>query len=92
MDLLNTLDHLLNFAAPAAFLALVLVAIGRFLGASRTGVPRWWLQWLLTFAAGVGVLVAGLLVSGRDGRMSTYAALVVVCGTVQWLVLRGWRR
>jgi hypothetical protein len=38
------------------------------------------------------VSVAGLVVSGRDGTMLTYAALVVVCGTVQWLAMRGWRR
>lgn len=91
MDLLALLDHLLNFVAPAAFIALVLVLAGRFLGGQRTGVPRWWVQWAITFAAGVGVLVGGLVVFGRDGMMATYAALAAVCGTVQWLVLRGWR-
>ena len=47
---------------------------------------------MLVFAAGVAVLAAGLAVFGRDGMMATYAALVVVCGTVQWLAMRGWRR
>lgn len=92
MDLLALINHLLNFVAPAAFLALVLVLAGRFLGGGRAGVPRWWAQWVLTFAAGVGVSVLGLLVFGRDGAMATYTALVVVCGTVQWLAMRGWRR
>ena len=92
MDLLALLDHLLNFVAPAAFIALVLVLVGRFLGGRRTGVPRWWVQWAITFGAGVGVLLAGLVVFGRDGAMTTYAALVAVCGTVQWLAMRGWRR
>jgi hypothetical protein len=92
MDLLALLNHLLNFVAPAAFLALVLAFAGRFLGGNRASVPRWWVQWALTFAAGVGVLVVGLAVFGRDGAMVTYAALVVVCGTVQWLAMRGWRR
>ncbi|MFS2167595.1 hypothetical protein [Variovorax sp. Varisp62] len=92
MDLLALLDHLLNFVAPAAFLALVLALAGRFLGSGRTGVPRWWVQWALTFAVGVGVSVIGLVVFGRDGMMATYAALVAACGTVQWLAMRGWRR
>jgi hypothetical protein len=92
MDLLALLNHLLNFVAPAAFLALVLVFAARYLGGKRTGVPRWWVQWASTFAAGVLVLVGGLAVYGRDGVMVTYAALVVVSGTVQWLAMRGWRR
>lgn len=92
MDLLALLNHLLNFVAPAAFLALVLALAGRFLGGRRAGVPRWWVQCACTFGAGVVVSVAGLVVSGRDGTMVTYAALVAVCGTVQWLAMRGWRR
>ena len=40
----------------------------------------------------VAFLLAGLVVFGRDGTMTTYAALVAVCGTVQWLAMRGWRR
>ncbi|MDN6883615.1 hypothetical protein QMO14_08410 [Variovorax sp. CAN2819] len=92
MDLTALLNHLLNFVAPAAFMALVLALVGRFLGGRRDGAPRWWMQWTLTFAAGVAVLAAGLAVFGRDGAMATYAALVVVCGAVQWLAMRGWRR
>ena len=92
MDLSDLLDHLLNFVAPAAFMALVLVFAGRYLGGRRAGVPRWWAQLVLVFAAGVAVLAAGLAVFGRDGMIATYAALVVVCGTVQWLAMRGWRR
>lgn len=92
MDLPSLFDHLLNFVAPAAFVALVLVAAGRFAGRHRTGVTRWWMQWVITFAAGVLVLFGGLVVSGRDGMMATYAVLVLVCGTVQWLAMRNWRR
>ena len=28
---------------------------------------------------------------GRDGKMLTYAALVVACATCQWVLVRGWR-
>lgn len=92
MDLLALLNHLLNFTAPAAFVALVLVLAARFLGGRGAGAGRWWVQWAFTFAAGVLVLLGGLVLFGRDGAMATYTALVVVCGTVQWLAMRGWRR
>jgi hypothetical protein len=40
--------------------------------------------------SGVAVLVAGLVVFGRDGRMLTYAGLVVVAAVVLWF--SGFRR
>jgi hypothetical protein len=30
------------------------------------------------------VLVAGLVITGHDGRMITYAGLVVACAAVPW--------
>jgi hypothetical protein len=41
---------------------------------------------------GCGVLLLGLILSGHDGRMSTYAALAVVAGSLQWALLRGAKR
>jgi hypothetical protein len=37
------------------------------------------------------VLAIGLGLFGRDGRMASYVALVLVCGSVQWAAARGWR-
>lgn len=45
----------------------------------------------LHFAVGAAVLAAGLAVWGRDGRMLTYAALVLACASSQWLWLRAWK-
>jgi hypothetical protein len=42
-------------------------------------------------AAGAAVLVLGLLLQGQDGRMATYAALVLVSATLEWALHRGWR-
>jgi hypothetical protein len=83
MSPLDLLIHLANFAAPALFLALLLVLAGRLvLGRSRIAL---WAQWAIGSVAGVAVLAGGLAWFGRDGMMATYAALVVVCGTVQSL-------
>ncbi|MGH6625622.1 MAG: hypothetical protein ACRECD_03590, partial [Burkholderiaceae bacterium] len=52
----------------------------------------WWMQFAINFVAGCAVLLAGLWWLGRDGKMSTYAVLVAVCATSQWLLLRGWKK
>jgi hypothetical protein len=83
--------HLLSFVAPALAVAL-LVALAGPLVLPRAGRPRWW--WApvaLNFIAGVAVLVAGLWLFGRDGKMTTYSALVLVVATCQWLSGRAWR-
>lgn len=91
MSALDLLFHLLNFVAPAFFVALLLAVLGRLLMPKRPETPALWAQAALNFIAGVAVLVAGLVGGGRDGLMATYAALGLVCGTVQWALLRGWR-
>jgi hypothetical protein len=52
----------------------------------------WWKQILVQFFLGLGTLVAGLVLTGHDGKMWTYTALVLVAGTCQWALSRGWRR
>ncbi|MDD2545514.1 MAG: hypothetical protein PHI55_04430 [Burkholderiaceae bacterium] len=91
MGFLATLNHLLNFVAPAAALALALVLGARF-GVSRMPLaPVWWAQLAIHFAVGCAVLLGGLVLLGRDGKMLTYAALVLAMASCQWLLLRGWR-
>ncbi|MDM0112954.1 hypothetical protein QTI66_12405 [Variovorax sp. J22R133] len=91
MPLFDLINHLANFVAPAFFLAVVLVLGGRMLMGKSGGLAMW-AQCAITFIAGGAVLVGGLVWFGRDGKMLTYAALVGVCGTVQWLAGGGLRR
>lgn len=92
MSFFDLINHLLNFLAPALFVALGLVAGARWLSRRTPGALAWWKQWIVLSAAGTLVLVAGLVLLGRDGRMATYVALVLVCGSAQWLLVQGWRR
>ena len=39
----------------------------------------------------VMVLALGLWFFGRDGKIATYSAMVLMCATSQWVMLRGWR-
>ncbi len=87
MDITASLLHLLAFVLPAVGVALATALGARWWirGAGRLG---WWLEWAVLSAVGIAVLVAGLVVTGRDGKMLTYAALVLACATAQWALLR----
>ena len=91
MDFLAALNHLLNFAAPAAALALVLVLAGRVFVRNSAQSIAWWAQAAIVFVVGCAVLLAGLWLLGRDGKLLTYAALVLACASCQWVLVRGWR-
>ncbi len=90
MGPLDLFFHLLGFAAPA-FAVAVLVA-----GAARVVMPRqaatrtWWSQAAINFIVGGAVLLGGLWHFGVDGKMATYAALVVAVATSQWVFSRAW--
>lgn len=95
MTALNFINQLLNFMAPAAFVALAVVLLARvFSGIFKSKRPvalSLWVQTAIVFVASLFVLVAGLVVFGRDGKMATYAVLAVGAATCQWVLLRGWK-
>lgn len=91
MDAIAYLNHLLSFAAPAFAVACVIAWAGRWLGPKGAERPGWLASTAINFIAGLAVLGAGLWYFGRDGKMATYAAMVLVMATSQWLAGRGWR-
>jgi hypothetical protein len=88
-------DHLLNFLAPAAVVALLLVLFSRvfrrFLASKRPAAQSIWAQATIIFIVNVLVLAAGLVFFGNDGKMATYAALVLASAVCQWVLWRGWK-
>lgn len=95
MPLYLLINHMLNFVAPAALVACLLVFFSRFfpvfLSPEKPLTPDWHVQLLINFAIGVDALVAGLLLLGRDGKMLTYVLLVLATATSQWWQLGGRR-
>jgi hypothetical protein len=91
VNALDALLHLLGFAAPALAVALAVASGARWLLPRTPQSPGWRVSFAIDFIAGLAVLGAGLWYFGRDGKMATYAALVVVVATVQWLSGRAWR-
>jgi hypothetical protein len=91
LGFLELLVHLLSFAAPALAVAL-LVTLAAPLVLPRTAAgPRWWARFAINCAAGVAALAAGLWYFGRDGKVATYAAMVLAVASAQWLAARAWR-
>ncbi len=87
MTLLSLLVHLAGFVAPAFGVGLLLWAGLRIRRKGRPGFGGA-MQLSLLWVVGVGVLLAGLVFFGRDGKIATYAALVLAQGTLAWW-LRG---
>ena len=85
------LIHMTNFAAPALALAVLLALLTLVVERTRFAVRAVWWQAIINSIVGMVVLTAGLWYFGRDGRMATYAALVAVMATSQWLLSRAWR-
>ncbi|MGS5088640.1 hypothetical protein ACVC7V_19340 [Hydrogenophaga sp. A37] len=84
MTFFDLLGHLAGFLAPALGLATVLWIAPRLWKRARSA--RWSsrTEALMLLGSGLAVLVAGLIVFGRDGKMFTYTALVLVQASVAW--------
>ena len=90
MGPIDLLNHVLNFVVPALSVALVVVLLARIYMPNRPAAPAWWAQAAINFVVNVVVLLVGLWFFERDGKMATYAALVLACASCQWVLLRGW--
>ena len=84
MDWVDLFWHVAGFAAPALMLAPAMVLMGRFFGKKSAPALAWPAQAAINLIVCLGVLAAGLVLSGHDGRMATYAALVLASASTQW--------
>ena len=88
MGLVDFLVHLLNFAAPALFVALAMVLLARILVRKQALALVWYTQAAINFLVCLVFLLAGLWHFGRDGTIAGYTAMVLGCATSQWWMLR----
>jgi len=91
MGPIDLLNHLLNFAAPAAWLALLVTLVARIFIKNRPVALTLPAQAAINFVVAVMVLGIGLWVFGHDGKMLTYTGMALLSATSQWVMLRGWR-
>jgi ABC-type thiamin/hydroxymethylpyrimidine transport system permease subunit len=75
---------LLNFFAPAAGVGLIASLFAKLIWRRTLRSSSLVTLSLLSMGAGAVALVGGLLVFGRDGKMATYAVLVLVVALILW--------
>ncbi len=79
MGAIDALWHGLNFLAPAFGLGLLSAAGMKLLWRRELAAVAWRRLALWACSAAGLALIAGLVITGGDGRMSTYAAMVLAC-------------
>ena len=85
MDALGLVWHLVNFILPAAGVGALSAALCKLVWRRSLARAPWFTLAWQSSAAGLAVLVAGLAITGHDGKLATYAALVAACAFVPWL-------
>ena len=86
MGPLDALWHVLNLLAPALGLGLIAAGLSKLLWRRALAAVPWRRLTAWACAAALLALVAGLVLSGHDGRMATYAAMVLASAVALWWV------
>jgi hypothetical protein len=84
MGPLDAIWHALNFFAPALGLAVLAASAAKLLWRHDLVGVRWYRLAIWPALAGMVVLIGGLVIFGRDGKMVTYVALVVATALALW--------
>jgi hypothetical protein len=84
MGMLDGLWHLLNFFAPALAVGALAAGLTKLVWYRELKTVTWARLAAWAVVTGAGVLVAGLVLTGRDGKMATYGAMVVGIALSLW--------
>ena len=76
--------HLTNFFAPAVVLGAIAAALAKLLWWRELGGVRFVRLWAWASGATAIASMIGLVVFDRDGRMATYAGMVLACAAALW--------
>jgi hypothetical protein len=84
MGPLDAFGHVLNLFLPGLALGAVTAALAKLAWRRELAAVRW--RGLALWSGCVCALVAlgGLVLLGRDGRIATYAAMVLACAVTLW--------
>lgn len=76
--------HIVNLLLPALMLGGIAAGLAKLLWRRELAGVRWHRLALVAAASAALVLLLGLLVFGRDGRMATYAGMVLATAAALW--------
>jgi hypothetical protein len=84
MGPLDVVFHLTNFFLPALGVAALAAALAKLLWRHDLAAQSWARLTGRASVAAALVLIGGLVVTGRDGRMGTYGVLVLAVALSLW--------
>ena len=76
--------HLTNFFAPALVLGAIAAAATKLIWRRELAPVPGLRLWAWASGAAALASIGGLIVFERDGRMATYAAMVLACAAALW--------
>jgi hypothetical protein len=88
MGLLDQLNHLMNFLAPAIAVGTLLALVTPLFYGKRPLATGMLMQAAINSIAGCAVLAIGLWYFERDGKMATYGAMLLACVISQGIFSR----
>ena len=86
MNPVDAFWHFVNFFAPAFGVGFIAAGVAKLLWRRELAGVGWGRLGAGASAAMAAVLVLGLVIFERDGKMVTYAAMVVACALALWWV------
>lgn len=84
MGPLDAAWHLLNLFAPAVGVGLVSASLAKLIWRRDLALVPWLRLATWAVITGALALIAGLVLFGQDGRMATYAGLVIASALALW--------
>ncbi len=92
MGPLDAFWHLLNLFTPAIGLGMISAVLAKLLWRRELSAVRYLRLAGWACCASAAALIAGLILTGQDGRMVTYAGMVLACALALGWVGFGRRR
>ncbi len=84
MGPLDALWHLTNLFVPALGMGALAAALAKLLWRRELAAVRWRALALPACAAAAAATLLSLILLGRDGKMLSYAAMVLACAVTLW--------
>lgn len=84
MEPIALANHLANLFVPALALAAVAAGLAKLLWRHELAAQGWWRLALPAAAINAVITLIGLAWTGADGRMATYAAMVLASAATLW--------
>lgn len=84
MDAADAFWHLTNYLAPPVVMGAFAAVLAKLLWRREIGRGSALRLWGWASAASAVASIGGLVVFGQDGRMATYAAMVLACALALW--------